>query len=234
MGGFFIMSNTKDTVENICQIISDWRGESATNTNASRIRAISRSNIVFSKRHYWRTHILPDQTTTGDGSTSTFTIGSATYPMRLKGLTELFVGGTTEDKRVALVDYFAFKNQVNNDNGARVAYEYFDAANDVWKVKINPAPDNGATIYYTYFWQAPKLDDVADTVVCENMEIIAHMALSEIYFGEDEDDKAIAESNLAERLIIDLIGTETMPAKGQTYSMTAIENSITPRGIGSY
>lgn len=88
-------TNIRDTVSNILQIISDKRGESSTNTDANRIRAVSRANKDFANRKFWRFYLLPNQTTVGTASND-YTVGSATYPMRFKGLTEVFVATTTD------------------------------------------------------------------------------------------------------------------------------------------
>ncbi len=98
-------SQTQGTVNDVLQIISDLRGESAVNTNADRIRAVSRAYRDFALRNLWRVYLLRNQTTTGAGSADV-TIGSATFPMRTKGLAELFIGsGTTEDKRYMILDF---------------------------------------------------------------------------------------------------------------------------------
>jgi hypothetical protein len=104
---------TADTVSYVLQIVSDLRGETTTNTDANRIRAVSRAERDFAKGRFWRTHLLRDQTTTGDGSSTSFAIGSSSYPMRMKGLMEVFVGGTAEAHRYQVVDYAAFINLYN-------------------------------------------------------------------------------------------------------------------------
>lgn len=224
---------TSDTVTNILQIVSDLRGETTTNTDANRIRAVSRAERDFAKRRFWRTHLLRDQTTTGDGSATSFTIGSATYPMRMKGLMEVFVGGTTEAQRYQVVDYAQFKNLYNQNNSMQICYEWYDADNDLWKVRINPVVDNGVTITYSYFWEPPKRTLASDTVVCPNMDIIARLALAYTYEGED-DEKFKEQLQLAETLIAEYEALEDTPAIGQLYSMGPIESSVRPRGIGSY
>jgi len=87
-------TNTQGTVLNVLQIISDLRGESSVNSNSDRIRAVSRANRDFALRRFWRTHYLKDQTISSSG-TGDETIGSTLYPMRMKGLSEVFIGGTT-------------------------------------------------------------------------------------------------------------------------------------------
>jgi len=224
-------SLTADTVQNVLEMISDLRGETTTNTDAARIRAVSRAERDFAKRAFWRTHLLRDQTQVGDG-TGSYTIGSPQYPMRMKGLMEVFVGGTTEDKRYQVVDFNAFKNLYNSNTANQMVYEWYDAANDLWKVKINPSVSLSSTITYAYFWEPPKRTLPTDVVVCPNMRIIALLALAEIYESEDEDDKAIDKKQEAEILINELIGLENTPAINQLYTFgNALSNY---RGIGSY
>jgi hypothetical protein len=154
--------------------------------------------------------------------------------MRFKGLAEVFVGGTTEDKRYQIVDFFKYKNLYNRNNAEKIVYEWYDAANDLWKMHINPIPTASDTIYYSYFWLPPTRTASSDAVTYIDDEALARLALSEIYEGEDEDDKAIAQKSLAEQIVEEMLSTENAPAQNQTYNMGAIENSITNRGIGSY
>jgi hypothetical protein len=227
------MTETQATVLDILTMISDWRGETQTNSDASRIRAVSRAEKDFSKRMFWRTHLLRNQTMAGTGSAD-YTIGSSTLPMRTKGLAEVFVGGTSEGNRVQVVDFTEFKVIVNSNSSARVAYEWYDATNDLWKVHINPTPAVTDTITYSYFWQPPQRTSTADIVVCPNMEIIAHGALAEIFDSEDELQKALNERQLVEQMIDEVVALEESPAVGQIYQMKASENQTAIRGIGSY
>jgi len=229
------MSQNIFTVSNICQVISDLRGESTTNTNANRIRAISNAEQDFARRRFWRIHRLIDQAIgTGDGTTSAFTIGSSTYPYRPKGLFELFVGGTTEDKRYQVVDEGRFKLLFNQDNSVHIAYEYYDVANDVWKIKINPTPSNTLAITGSYYFMPPTRTLTTDSIPCYNDHIIARSALAAIYHAEDELSKEQQQLQEVEQLIEEAIGIENTPAIGQTISMMAIENSSRPMGIGTY
>ena len=223
----------KGLVSDILQIISDYRGETTVDASAKRVRAVSRQEQSLAKRKLWNFYLLPNQTQAGDGS-SDYTIGSATYPMRQKGLSEVFVGGTTEDKRYQIVDFFKFKNLFNRNNATKIVYPWYDAANDLWKMHINPAPTASDTITYSYYWIPPTRTTSTDGVTFIDDEALARLALSEIYEGEDEDDKAVAQKSLAEQIISEEMGIDNMPAQNQTYSMGAVENSITYRGIGSY
>lgn len=226
-------SNTYTLVSDICQVISDWRGESTADTSAGRIRAISRAEQDFALRKLWRTHRVNDAAIVAAG-TATETIGSATLPMRTKGLTEFFVGGTTEDKRYAIVDFNAFKNLYNNNNTTQMVYEYFDVANNVWKVKINPTPTASLAITYSYYYNPPVRTLTTEKVLCDNPLIVAHLALADIYGSEEELEKQQIEQNKAEELIGELEGYEEMPAINQLYIPGAIENQSRSRGIGSY
>lgn len=232
-------TNLHDTVANVLEIVSDLRGESSTNTNAARIRAVSRANQDFAKRKFWRFYLYPNQTTVGT-AVNDYTVGSATYPMRYKGLTEVFVAltsdtdKTTEADRYAIVDYNKYKNLYNLNNSEQIVYEWYDVANDVWKMHINPAPAATETITYSYYWEPPELTATTEYVTCPNIKIIALLALGEIYDGEDEQDSADKVRNEAEQLISELIGLDNAPAVNQLYQMYPIESSISSKGIGEY
>lgn len=229
------MSLSATLVSTICQKISDLRGESSANTSANRIRFISESEQELARRMFFRIHLIKDQSLgTGDGTTSTYTIGSATYPMRMKGLTEVFVGGTTEDKRHEILDFADYKVRYNNNNSALIAYEYYDQANDLWKVKVNPVPSSGDAVTGSWYFIPPVRTLTTETVLCENPAIITHLALAKLYHSEDELQKEQLELKAAEDMIAELMGSENAPAVGQTYSMKATENTGRNRGIGSY
>lgn len=227
---------TADTISNVLQIVSDWRGESSVNTDASRVRAVSRAEIAFARRKLWDYFHLKNQTATGDG-TNDLTIGDSTNYYTEKGLSELFVstdGSTSEDKRYSIYDFHRYKNIYNNNNTTKMAYEWYDSANDLWKIHINPAPTASDTITYSYYWQPPKKTSSSDTVYCPDMEILAHLALASIYKGEDEVEAALQEMNEAEQIITEIFGKSNSPHVNQTYAMTSITNAISPRGIGTY
>lgn len=226
---------TKDTVENVLQIVSDLRGEASTNTDASRIRAVSRAERDFAKRRFWRTHLIKDQSIgTGDGSTADFTIGSSTYPFRMKGLMEVFVGGTTEDKRYEITDFANYKQRYNANNSDRIAYEFFDVANDLWKVHINPTPSTGDAITASWYFEPPKRTATTDYVICPNMDIIARLALAYIYENEEETEKQQTQLQIAEQLINEYEGIEQAPNQNQLYSVSTITDPLGHRGIGTY
>ena len=222
-------------VSTICQKISDLRGESSSNTSSNRIRFISESEQELARRMFFRIHLVKDQSIgTGNGTTTAFTIGSATYPMRMKGLSEVFVGGTLESDRIEILDFADYKVRYNNDNSANICYEYYDQANDLWKVKINPAPASADAITGSWYFIPPTRTLTTESVLCENPAIITHLALAKLYHSEDELQKEQLELKAAEEMISELMGSENAPAVGQTYSMKATENSGGNRGIGAY
>lgn len=227
------MALEKNTVTTILQLVSDLRGETSTNTDAVRIRAVSRAEQDYAGRRFFLEHLLRLSETTGDG-TNNYPIGTATFPMRKKGLSELFVGGTTEAHRYQVVSYFQFQSLFNQNNSARIAYEWFDQTNDLWKVHINPAPETGEEIYYSYFFMPPTRTTTSDYVYCSNPMILVRLALAFIFEGEDEVQKGLLENRKAEQLIDEQIGTDNAPAYGQLLQMDSIENTPRNRGIGTY
>lgn len=233
VGGFFIAMATSmsNTVTTVLQMISDLRGESSTNTDAVRIRAISRANQDFAKRKPWSFY-RRTTTTTGDGTSQDFTIGDATYHMRPKGLSELFVAATTSEAyRYGIVEYENYLYLVNSNASAQIAYQWYDVANDAWKVHINPVPANADTITYTYFWIPTAKTATTDTIICPSVDIIVRLANAYIYEGEDED-KYIEQLQIAEQMIADFEGKEEQPAVGQTYTFSpSMDNT---GGIGTY
>lgn len=226
-------TQVKATVNDVLQIMADLRGESTINTDASRIRAVSRAEQAFALQTFFRIHRLENQTLIADG-TSDFTIGTATYPYRAKGLAELFVNGTTEDRRYRVLDKETYIDQFNRNNSLNIAYEWYDDANDLWKIHYTPAADVGKTITYTYYYSPPTRTATTDPVVSYNTQVLAHLALAEIYHGEDEIQKSQLSMQLAASLVNDALAVENTPAHGQTYAMGAIENSQFSRGIGTY
>ena len=225
------MSLTKYLVSDILQIISDLRGESSVNTDSDRIRAISRVEQDYARRMFFRIHLVKDQSIgTGDASTSTFTIGSTTYPMRNKGLTEVFVGGTLESNRLTVVDFAQFKELYNSDANAKIAYEYFDQANDAWKVKVNPIPATGDAITGSWYYVPPTKTSTSEYIVVNDPYIIAYLALADIYHGEDELQSEQLARQEAENRVSESMGLENTPAINQTYQV----QPHTRKGIGSY
>jgi hypothetical protein len=226
-------TNTATLVSTICQWISDLRGETNADTSAGRIRAISRAERDFALRKLWRVFYIKDQTTTATTGND-YAVGSTTYPMRNKGLAEVFVDGTTEDKRHSILDFNVFKRVYNSDNSSKIVYEWYDAANDLWKMHINPAPTTGVTITHSYFWEPPVRTATTDKVICPNPLIIVKLAMADIADGEDDPDTATELRQNVEQLIQELIGNEVMPAVNQLYGFSAIENAVRNKGIGSY
>jgi len=232
-------TNIRTLVSDVLEIISDSRGESSTNTDANRIRAVSRANQDFAKRKFWKFYLKPNQTSVGD-ATNDYTIGSTTYPMRYKGLTEVFVAKTSdtvktlEAHRHTIIDFNNFKNLYNQSNASKIVYEWFDSANDAWKLHINPAPVATETITYSYYWEPPEITLTTEYVICPNTRIIAYLALAEIYDGEDEGDLADKRRIEAEQLILEIVGQDNAPAVNQLYQVYPNESSTTEQGIGTY
>ena len=225
-------TNITNTVSTILQIISDLRGESSVNTDASRIRAVSRCNKDFALRKLWKFYLLPNQTLAGSG-VNDYSINVTGYPMRQKGLTEVFVdsGATTQEAyRYDILDFHNYKERYNADNATKIVYEWYDKANDVWKMHINPAPAATDTITYSFFWEPGTLTATTDVCVCPNPKIITLMASAEIHESEDERDTAKDEKNEAEQLIAEVIGNDNMPNINELYSMGKTESG----GFGTY
>jgi len=236
---FFMASNLALTINDVLQIISDLRGESSVNTDANRLRAVSRANQDFARRRFWKFYRLDDQTMVGTASNN-YTIGSSTNPMRMNGLTELFVATTTdtdktkETDRYDIVDFNEYKQRFNNDNTDKMCYVWFDAANDLWKVHINPAPAATETITYSFYWEPPAKTLTSDDVICPDTGIIARLALGEIYESEDEQELADKQKNVAEQLIAEYVSKDNSPAVNQLYQVEAIENMPNKSGYGTY
>lgn len=222
-------SNLHYTVSDICQLISDLRGESTLNTDASRIRFVSKADQDFSRRKFWNFYLLADQSMAGNG-TGIYTIGDATHPMRPKGLTDFRVGGTSESYRYSIVNMQTYRDRVSSSSTAYVCHEWFDAANDVWKVTVNASPAASETIYYSYYWTPPTHTASSDVVISPNPYIQAKLALAEIYFAEGEYDLADGLRNEVEQLIADEMGVDNAPAVNQLIAMPIYGAS----GIGSY
>lgn len=221
-------TQNKYLASDICQIISDLRGESSADTSAVRIRAIDRALGDFSTRRNWRLYKLLNQSLTGDG-TSDYTVSSTTFPMRPKGLIELFVGGTTEDCRYEIVDENVYRARYNANNSDKICYQWYDAANDAWKIHINPAPGTGVAITYSYFWCHPAVTASSDAVYIYDPDICARRALAYLYEGEDEDKYQI-QYQLSEQAAQQWDDLEDIPHLNQQYSITPQVS----RGLGTY
>lgn len=221
------------TVNDALERISDLRGENSTNTDANRVRAVSWQERELAKRFLSKLFLLPNQTETGTGS-NTYTLGSATYPVHEKGLSELFVGDTTEPSRYKVVDYFNFKDLYNRDNTTKLAYQYFDVVSNLWKMHISPAPEVSEPIFFSYFWMPPKRTSSSDTLVYFSLDAVSRLALADLYEGEDEDDKAFDQRTIAEQIINDALSVENTTPVGQNKSMGSSSNSGRTRGFGTY
>ncbi len=223
------MSSITNTVLEILQSVSDIKGENTTNTDALRIRLVARSVGDFAKRRFWTCHLIRNATATGDGSASDFEIGSTTYPMRKSGLIELFVGGTSEGERFTIKPFTEYKNIVNADYYARIAYEYYDQTANKWKVHLNAVPALAETIYYSYFYFPVAVTATSDTVICYDMDFISNLVLAYLYDSEEDPENAAIFRNQAEQIMSDMEGLEDAPAINQIKTMPSIY-----KGIGTY
>ena len=225
----------KNTIQKVLQIVSDLRGESSTNTNASRIRAVSRAERDVAKRKFWRLFLLREQTAgTGDGTTTSFTFGTTTYQARDKGLYEIFVGGLAEHNRHQIVDHAQYLSTISQNSNAKIAYQYYDASSDTWKIKVNPAPANGDTVYYSHFWVPAEKTSATESVYCFDPKILAYLAMADIYESEEEPEMALDSLQKAESILGTYESVEETPAINQIYQVGAIENSPRNRGLGTY
>ena len=219
----------KSTVQDILQIIADVRGETTVDSSAKRIRAVARSDADFANRRFWHFYRLPNQTMSGTGSND-LTIGDTNHPCRVHGLSELFVGDTIEGNRFEIVSYETFKVRYNNNNSDKICYQWYDAANDLWKVHFSVIPTVSETVTYTYYWEPATQTTTTDTVITPNPDIQARLANAYIYEGDDEDkyqdQLAIAEASISEEE-----GKEEQPNVGQVQVFGMPARTL---GFGSY
>jgi hypothetical protein len=216
------------TVSDILQQITDLRGESSLNTDAVRIRAVTRAEQEVASRKLFQEHLLLDQTVASTG-VNAYTIGSATYPMRKKGLHSVYVGDTLSSSQHKVISHEDFRTFYNQSNSAKVAYEYYDAANDLWKMYISPTPENGVTITYSYYFLPPTRTLTTDLVISPNADIVARLALAYILEGEEEYDLADSYKNESEQMISELIGLDQQPNSGGVNTFRSVY-----RGLGTY
>lgn len=216
------------TVLNVLNTISDFRGENDTNTDARRIRAISRSEKSLAKRTNWKLFYLPDQTITTDGS-ATYALGSSNYPLKQKGLMEIYVGGTGSEHKYQIIEPFEFKDRFSRKPTDHICYTTYDPVTDSWNVTISPTPDDNVTITYSYYWMPPERTATSDVVLCVDMEGLARLSNADLYDGEDEPEKAAIERNKVEQIFSDELSEEDSPGMTQTISFGS-----TNSGYGNY
>lgn len=216
------------TVEDVLEIISDLRGEATTDTDAVRIRAVSRAEEDLALRKLFSEHLLQEQTITSTG-VNAYTIGSSTFPMRKRGLVKVYVGDTTPSSEYEIIDQIDFRRRYNENNGDKLAYEYYDVANDVWKVYISPTPETGKTIYYSYYFLPPERTATTDKVLTPSPDMVARLALAYILEGEEEYDLADTYKNQVEQMLSEMMGLEAQRNTG--YSSTF---GSPYKGIGAY
>jgi len=80
----------------VLQLVSDLRGEANVNTDASRIRAVSRANQTIAKKRLWKFY-RKDLTVTANGTDQDFEIGSTTYEMGPTQINMNWLTPTTTD-----------------------------------------------------------------------------------------------------------------------------------------
>lgn len=216
------------TIEEVLSKISDLRGETTTNTDANRVRAVSDAERAIALRKKFDEHLLTGQTATGTG-VNAYTIGTSTYPMRKKGLDVVYVGDTLATSQYAIVERRNFTDTYNQNPGAQLAYEWYDVANNVWKMYISPAVETGVTIYYNYYFLPPVKTMTTDTVLTPNKEIIARLALAYIMEGEEEYDLADTYKNEVEQMLTELLALDNDTPNGVIRVMGSPYG-----GIGTY
>lgn len=222
-------TRNKATVLEVLTEIADLRGESSVNTDADRIRAVTKAEYQIAVRKMFAWLRVSGATTTGDGDNE-YEIGSATYPMREKGLFEVYVGGTEESDRYDVISYEEYLSRYNANNADRIAYEYYSAADDKYYVYINPAPETGDTITYSYYYLPPKRTAITDSVVCGNIDALVRLATAYLYENEEEYQRADELKAEAEQIIVEVVGVDNSPNVNQLRTVSAIEG----KGIGSY
>lgn len=217
------------TVSDVLELVSDLRGENSTNTGASRIRAVSRANQTLAKKRLWKFY-RKELTVTADGVLQDFEIGSTTYNMRPGGLAEVYVGGQTESYRYDITTPEDVRYRVSQDSSTKCAYEWYDIANDKWKVHLSQIPDNLEVVYYTIYWLPAKRTLTSEAVMTPELDILAHYALAYIYQGEDEEQYQ-TELQIAEAMSAKYEGDDDAIARGQ---QVTFGSPASIGGIGTY
>jgi hypothetical protein len=215
-------------VSDVLELVSDLRGEASTNTSAGRIRAVSRANQTIAKKKKWDFY-RKELTVTGDATNQDYTIGSTTYNVRPSGLSEVYVGGQTDDYKYEIVAFEDYKYLITQDSTKKMAYQWYDIANDLWKVHLSQVP-GVVTIYYTFYWLPPKRTLSSEYVMSPDMDVVARYALAYILQGEDEDSYQ-NELQMAEALIAKYEADDDAVPAGQ---LRAVNVSSSFSGIGTY
>jgi hypothetical protein len=216
-------------VSDVLELVSDLRGESSTNTDAVRIRAVSRANQTIAKKRHWKFY-RKELTVSADGTNQDYTIGSTTYNTRPGGLSEVYVGGTTESYKYQIVSFEDYKYIMTQDDTSQICYEWYDIANDLWKVHLSQIPDNATVIYYTFYWLPPKRTLTTEYVMSPDLDIVARYALAYIFQGEDEDQYQ-TELQMAEAMLSKYEQDDDSPNVGQTITFGVPSSTD---GLGTY
>jgi len=215
------MSLINIPASDVLQLVSDLRGEATVNTDASRIRAVSRANQTIAKKRLWKFY-RKDLTVTANGTDQDFEIGSATYEMGPGRLSEVYVDGVANTNKYELVDPNEYRSLVSVDSTVKIAYEWYDVANNKWKVRLSQTPDNGTVVYYTFYYLPPAITTTAGVVLAPDIDIPARYALAYILQGEDEDTYQ-TEIQMAEAMLQKYEQDDDSLPKGQlkTFGVSA-------------
>lgn len=216
-------------ISDVLELVSDLRGESTTNTDAVRIRAVSRANQTIAKKRPWKFY-RKELTVTANGTDQDFTIGSTAYEMGPGRLSEVYVGGQTESYKYQIISPEDYKYIMTQDDTSQVCYEWYDVANDAWKVHLSQIPVNATVIYYTFYFLPPKKTTTAQYVMSPDIDIIARYALAYIFQGEDED-KYQTELQMAEAMLAKYEQDDDSPNIGQTITFGVPSSTD---GLGTY
>jgi len=188
---------------------------------------VSRANQTIAKKRRWKFYRV-ELTATGDGSAQDFEIGTAVYNMRPGGLAEVYVGAETEDAKYDIIDPQDYKYLVTQNSTVRLAYEWYDGANDKWMVHLSQVPDDTETIYYTIYYLPAKKTETSASVMSPDLDAIGRYTLAYIYEGEDED-KYQSELQMAEAIVSKYEADDDGTNIGQ---VSTFGNNN--RGIGTY
>lgn len=216
-------------VSDVLQLVSDLRGEASVNSDASRIRAVSRANQTIAKKRLWKFY-RKDLTVTANGTDQDFEIGNTTYEMGPGRLSEVYVGGIANENRYELVDPSDYRYRMSINSADKIAFEWYDIANNKWKVRLSQIPDNGTVIYYTFYYLPPALTLTTNSVISPDIDIPARYALAYILQGEDEDTYQ-TELQVAEAMLQKYEQDDDAIPKGQLKTF-GVSDSIS--GYGTY
>jgi hypothetical protein len=141
------------------------------------------------------------------------------------------VGGTARENRREVVDFAQFKELYDENNDANIAYEYFDQANDVWKVRVNPTPDTGDEVTASWYYIPPTRTTTSDSVITSDPYIIAYLALADIYHGE-ELQIAQKDQSITPNIPLDPVGADKAPRRIMWENkLKMVQNTVSLAGL---